>query len=375
MRLLMIVREDFAFLQHRLPIARAASKIGYEVHILTKDNGRLSEISNKGFVAHRMVALSHWTRIFSLPLTLMQWAIVMWKVKPQIIHLSSTTISILGAFAGLAYRPVPTIIAFTGLGYLFTTRNRFVRFLLKVMGPSIAWLWNRPHIFPLFQNNDDIEKLSQLRLSTRPAKLLPGAGVNCELFKPGKVTLGESNFVVGCGARLIRDKGIRYLVEAMALLENKAPQIRLKLAGAIDPGNPGAFKNAEIETWRGKPNVEFMGAQTDMPGFWRSCNAAILVSRREGMPKALLEAAATGLPIITTDVAGCRELVEPGVNGILISTESPQEIADAILALANDREFCAEAGKQSRALIKQRGMDETAIGHGYQSFLKQIIEQ
>ena len=109
-----------------------------------------------------------------------------------------------------------------------------------------------------------------------------------------------------------------------------------------------------------------------MVEFWRSCDAAILASLREGTPKALLEAAATGLPLLASDVTGCREVVSHGKNGYLFRPSDPEDIAMTILKLANDDEFCQKAGQASRCLIFDRGLDAETVGKKYADFLGRI---
>ena len=371
MKLLMFVREDFAFLQHRLPIAIAAQQMGYEVNVLTVDNGRFEEITQLGFYPHNIVFPFVRLNLFKLPLTILSFLIVIWKIKPNIVHLSSTYCCALGAFAGLFYRRVPTIIAFTGLGYLFTSNKFLVKIGLRLATPLLALLWNRPMMFPVFQNSDDAAELRRLNLSLRPETILPGAGVDINKFQPLQ-KLAHKCFVVGCAARLLKDKGIHDAVEAMKELQLKRSHITLVIAGVVDPVNPTSFTNKDIDAWGAYSNIEFVGLASDMVEFWQKCDAALLPSYREGMPKALLEAAASALPIVATDVPGCRDLVVDGVNGFLVDVANPSGIAAALLKLSRDRDFCNKAGAESRQLILRNEMDIHSISRKYACLLKDI---
>jgi len=370
--LLMVVREDTSFLQHRLPIAFAARNLGYSIHVLSLDKGQSSEIERLGFASHGLPCTNKAMPLLGALITLLHYIRIFRKLRPDVIHLSSTYVCLLGGLAALFARRAPVIISFTGLGYLFTSKRLGWHFLIKLAWPVIHFIWNRPKVYPLFQNWQDAEELRSLGLSTREPTLIAGAGVDIEVFKPRARARTDDKFVIGCAARLLKDKGIQDVVAAMKIVRKASPKVLVKFAGRIDPFNPSSLSNADIAAWKNLPGVEFVGSQSDMPAFWLSCDAAILASLREGMPKAMLEAAATGLPLLASDVIGCRDVVDHGRNGYLFQASDPEDIARAILNLCNDPDFCRAAGHASRQLILDKGMDQDAVAEGYTGFLKRI---
>ena len=172
----------------------------------------------------------------------------------------------------------------------------------------------------LFQNPDDRAVFIKRGLSAENAPLIPGSGVDNGKFKPVRTNLNlrksKRPLVIGCASRLLRDKGIPELIEAVKTLE-KNYHIELQVAGDIFHKNPSSCTTQEIEEWSKISSVTFLGKVSDMVGFWQGCDVAILPSHREGFPKALLEAAACGLPLLGSDVPGVREIVVDGVNGLL----------------------------------------------------------
>ena len=372
MRILMVVREDTVFLQHRLPIAVAARRTGYDVHVFSVDTGKLDCIRGMGFSTHELPQKVYWIPFWGALKNVVHYIAAFRRLKPDIIHLSSTYVCLLGGFAALFVRRSRVVLSFTGLGYIFSAKRRIWRFVLILLRPIIAYIWNRPNIFPLFQNMDDAEELKALGLSKRNPEFIVGAGVDVDLFKPGKKRRINDEFVIGCAARLLQDKGIHHVVAAMEKVRHKSSRVVVKFAGSIDPFNPSSLSDAEIARWKDLPNVRFIGHQADMVEFWRSCDAAILASLREGTPKALLEAASTGLPLLASDVIGCREVVSHGKNGYLFRPSDPEDIAMAILKLANDGEFCRKAGQASRDLIFDKGLDAETVGKKYADFLGRI---
>jgi glycosyltransferase involved in cell wall biosynthesis len=168
---------------------------------------------------------------------------------------------------------------------------------------------------------------------------------------------------VGFAGRLLADKGVKPLVEAQAILRASGEDVRLLVAGTPDPTNPATHGDAEIEAWQRQrqDGVELLGHVGDIRSLWARCHVAALPSRREGLPKALLEAAACGRALIATDVPGCREVARPGVNGILVPVDDPGALAQAILALKQDPERRARYAAAGRRLVEDL-FSASAIG-------------
>ena len=185
----------------------------------------------------------------------------------------------------------------------------------------------------LFQNLDDRTVFVKRGLSAENAPLIPGSGVDDDKFKPVATnsSLGKNNrpLVIGCASRLLRDKGIPELIEAIKIVEENY-DIELRVAGDIHLKNPSSCTPKDIEKWSKILSVKFLGNVSDMVGFWQGCDVAILPSHREGFPKALLEAAACGLPLLGSDVPGVREIVVNGYNGLLFAKGDCHDIARKI---------------------------------------------
>ena len=227
----------------------------------------------------------------------------------------------------------------------------------------------------LFQNPDDRAVFIKRGLSAENAPLIPGSGVDNDKFKPARTRASpEKNkrpLVIGCASRLLRDKGIPELIEAVKILE-KNYNIKLRVAGDIFHMNPSSCTLLEIEEWSKISSVTFLGKVSDMVVFWQGCDVAILPSHREGFPKALLEAAACGLPLLGSDVPGVREIVIDGVNGFLFAKGDCQDIAGKIEKIYAGHEFRQSAGKASREMIKSRGLSKHAVEAAFVELFKSI---
>ena len=262
-----------------------------------------------------------------------------------------------------------------GLG-IFSHRNSLKQnFLRWALSPILRVLWRRAGTVMLFQNPDDRAVFIKRGLSAENAPLIPGSGVDDDKFKPTRTKsgLGKSKrpLVIGCASRLLRDKGIPELIEAVKILE-KNYHIELQVAGDIYNKNPSSCTLQEIEEWSKISSVKFLGKVSDMVSFWQGCDVAILPSHREGFPKALLEAAACGLPLLGSDVPGVREIVVDGVNGLLFAKGDCLDIARKIEKIYADQKFRQSAGKASREVIKSKGLSNHAVEVAFVALFKSI---
>ena len=229
-----------------------------------------------------------------------------------------------------------------------------------------------PKIWPLFQNEDDYRDLAKMGLCRQRPNFIEGSGVNTRKFRPLDRALNNEPFVIGCAARLLRDKGFDILLEAMRLVGKENQNIKLRIVGSIDESNPSSFAQSEVERWSQMENVEILGWQDDMVSFWQHCDVAILLSMREGLPKALIEACSCGLPIIASNVPGCRMIVRHDENGFLVPYDNAESAAEAITRMEADISFRMRARLASRKQILEGGFSERSIRDKYKQLLKNI---
>jgi len=349
--LLYLVTEDWYFLSHRLPMAQAAQAAGYEVHIATRVNGGGAEIERHGFVLHPL----DWPRGSLNPfLRLALWRDVRAlyrKVSPKLVHHVAIEPTIIGSLAAIGL-PMATLNALAGLGFAFTSRTLKARLVGCIIGWTLGWLLRRPHVSALVQNSDDRKALISLGVPADRIFLIPGSGVDTQALVPLPEPDGDL-ITAGFVGRLLDDKGIRMLVDAHDQLARNGLQLRLLIAGSPDPANPASISAGEIEAWRSRPNISVLGHVTDIREVWAAAHIGVLPSRREGLPKSLLEAAACGRPLVATDVPGCREVARENVNALLVPPDDAVALADALAVLIGDRERRRRFGVASRALAEQ----------------------
>jgi glycosyltransferase involved in cell wall biosynthesis len=181
-------------------------------------------------------------------------------------------------------------------------------------------------------------------------EVIMGSGVDLEKFVPATEPGGE--IIVALVSRMLKDKGIRETVLAARELKRRGSKTQIWLVGAPDEGNPTSISKETLVSWHKEGCVRWLGHQADVNSVWSKAHIAILPSYREGMPMCLLEAAACGRPIVTTDVPGCSDLIQDGVSGLLIPQNDWMKLADSIETLANSADLRAQLGAAARKTVE-----------------------
>jgi glycosyltransferase involved in cell wall biosynthesis len=211
---------------------------------------------------------------------------------------------------------------------------------------------DRPNCRTVFQNFEDRETYERARIVRRDhTVLIPGSGVDLDMFQPSVQPDGVP--VVVLPARMIYHKGVGEFVGAARLLRDRNVSARFALVGPLDPDNESAIPAEVLKAWLAEGVVEWWGKREDMAHVFAEASVVCLPSYREGMSKALMEAAAAGRPVVTTDVPGCRECVEPGRTGVLVPVRDVTALAAALEVLLRDAPLRAALGAQGRGLAER----------------------
>jgi glycosyltransferase involved in cell wall biosynthesis len=351
-RILFVSNTDIFFLQYRLPVAEAERARGAEVIVVAPDSGLGAEIERAGF------------RFVPLPLsrrgvnpwrefrTLLFLTRLYRELRPDLVHHLTVKPVLYGSMAARLSRRNPAVVnAVTGLGFVFTDADSS-----SVLKPLVTALYRqvlrRPRTVTIFENRDDRQEFIESGLiDPSRAALIPGLGVDCERFTRTAEPTGAPTVILPC--RMLWDKGVGDFVEAAALLRERGVAARFALVGSPDPGNPSCIPEGRLREWDEDGVVEWWGQQDDMPAvFGRSNLVAFPTCYREGVPRVLLEAAASGRAIVATDMPGCTEIVRPGINGALVPTRAPAELATAIEQMLADPEARERFGERGRRIAE-----------------------
>ena len=367
-KLLFVVTEDWYFVSHRLPLGAAAVKLGYEVVVATRVRNHGDAILNAGI----QLIPFELSRRSGNPFKEI-WNIfrLYRRERPEIIHHVALKPVIFGTVAAWLARSGAQVNAISGLGWMFTSSRRVMRMLQPVLRWIMARLLNRKHSITIIQNTQDLALLSRAGVETKHIRLISGAGVDIEAFHPEPSPPGIP--CVMLVARMLWDKGIGEFVEAARILSEQGVRARFVLVGDTDFANPAAIPSNVLKEWHGKWGVEYWGRREDMPKVWQMAHIACLPSYREGMPKSLLEAAASGLPIVTTDVPGCQEVIVDGQEGLLVQAKDTTSLAQALKSLIEQPELRSTMGAKARKRAEDIFSQERVIAATLQIY-DEILE-
>ena len=369
-RVLYLVSEDWYFVSHRLPMARAALRAGFEVHVATRIAKHGEAIEREGFVVHPLNLRRGSLNPHNLLSAVREVRHVYRQLAPDLVHHVALMPSVIGSLAALGL-PVICLNALAGLGFAFTTHTAKAVAVRAAIKPMLRGLLNRKRAFVLVQNPDDRAAILALGISADKIALIPGSGVDVEVLR--SLPEPPPPVVAGFVGRLLTDKGLPALVEAHALLTKRGQPVALLIAGEPDPANPASISPAVLAEWKARPGLNFLGQVSDIGAFWRRAHIAVLPSLREGLPMSLLEAAACGRPLVATDVPGCREIARDGVNAVLVPPNDAAALAAAIGRLADNAYLRRRFGAASRRMVEDEfshvriGQDIVAL---YQRLLR-----
>lgn len=370
--LIFVVTEDWAFWSHRLPMARAARAAGYSVAVACRVGAHKERIEAEGF---RVLPLKYLRRESLNPViearAVLELVALYRRERPALVHHVAMKPVLYGALAA-RLAGVPAVVnALAGMGFVFTATSLKAFILRPAIITAFRLLLNRAGSRVLVQNEDDRALFVERGLvKAERVALIPGSGVDTDAFIPTPEPYGPP--VALCVARLLWDKGIGELVEAARLLRARTVRLRVQVAGDPDPANPRVIPDDVVRAWMAEGVVEFLGRRDDIAALTAASHIAVLPSYREGMPKALLEAAACGRPLVTTDVPGCRALVEDGVNGLLVPVRDAVALADALEQLALDPSLRTRLGQEARRQAEEI-YSEQAVGRAVVALYRSVL--
>ncbi|WP_285669712.1 glycosyltransferase family 4 protein [Paralimibaculum aggregatum] len=360
-----MVNDPAFFLSHRLEIARAARDAGWEVWLVTPPEpaAAVARIRAEGF-AHAAVEMGRGRIQPRRDIAVIgRLARLFREIRPDLVHLVTIKPVLYGGVAARLARVPAVAAAISGLGYLFISKGARARAIRAALVPLYRLALNRPCAAAIFQNADDRAVIEGL--GVRPGggvEMIRGSGTMLAAFRPEAAP--ETPPLVVVPARLLRDKGAREFVEAARLLRRRGVAARFAWIGAPDPANPACVDAATRAGWEAEGAAEFWGQRGDVPEILARASLVVLPSYREGMPKALIEAAAAGRAVVTTDVPGCRDAIEPGVTGLLVPPRDGAALAEAIAALLADPARRAAMGRAGRALAERAfAVEDVAARH------------
>lgn len=372
-RLLYVVNVDTFFISHRLPVALEAQRSGYDVHVATRLSNGSELLKSYGFTVHSINKTFYKSRVLRAVEFLFDLTILLLTLRPTLAHVVTVYPLLIGGVLCRITKVPALISAVSGLGYNFTGETHKAKipnyFVVKLYAVALGHSNQRV----VFQNPSDRDVLMRLtNLPLKKTELIKGSGVDLEKFRYFPPTTDFP--IVLFPARYLIHKGILEFVDAArSLLLQDRRIARFVLVGGVDASNPTSVSPSQVSEWQSEGIIENWGYCVDMPSVYAQSTLVVLPSYREGLPKALIEAASCGRAVITTDVPGCRDAIKDNVTGLLVPPYDAPALSQAIRRLLDNQEERDAMALAGRRLAQEEfGVDQVIVKHMeiYQGLLR-----
>ena len=355
LKILYVVTEDWYFCSHRMPVAMAARDAGFDISVITRVANEEARIRNAGFRIHRLNMHRGGLNPVRDFFTFLKLVQILRKERPAIVHNVALKPVLLGTLAARVTGSVAVVNALAGLGYVFTSEDGRATWLRRFVRLACRILLRGSSVSTIVQNPADQQVIQSLGVPPAQIALIAGSGVDLSVFNP--VPEADGPIIVAMVSRMLWSKGVGEFIDAARIVLKKKENIQFLLVGGPDPENPSSVEVEKLQGWVREGIVDWTGStpSESIPQIWHRAHVGVLPSYYgEGVPKCLLEAGASGRPLIATDTPGCRDVVVDGETGLLVPPHDPRALAGAILQLAENASLRARLGKAARERIEKQ---------------------
>ena len=363
-RLLFVVNNPAFFLSHRLPVAEAALSRGYHVHLATPPGDSVGRVRAAGIEWHS-IRLGRATKGPATEAATLRDLFALYRrVRPALVHHVTPKPVLYGTPVARAAGVPAVVNAISGMGHVFADSGAAARLLRAGVMAGYRLALRHPRMRVIFQNDDQrAQFLARRWVRPDEAVLIRGSGVDTTRFVPPAAPRDGVPLVM-LAARMLWTKGVREFADAARELRARAVRARFALVGDPDAGNPASIPAAQLRAWEAEGLLEYWGHREDMSTVLSAAHIFCLPSYLEGLSKSLIEAAAAGLPIVTTNVPGCRDVVTEGVNGLVVPPADPRSLASALARLIDDGALRERMGAASRQRAEREfSLDQVVDAH------------
>ncbi|QNJ24576.1 putative alpha-galactosyltransferase [Synechococcus sp. SYN20] len=352
--MLLVANTSWYLYNFRLPLIRDLRGRGIDVALVAPHDAYTPMLEAEGFTVHPWLVARSSVNPLSEAHALIDLLRIYRRETPDLVHHFTIKACLYGTIAAKGARVYRVINAVTGLGHVFLGTRKRSRLLRKAIKPVYRAAFKARRSTVVFQNADDQETLIRLGITDgERARLIRGSGVDINRFKPSADSAGRFHDPLQLlfPSRLIREKGTAELLQACRSLWADGVDLELLVAGALDSGNRSALTPAELAELRANHRIRCLGHIEDMQLVYAASDIVVLPSWREGLSRALIEAAAMERPIITTDVPGCRDVVDHGISGLLVPQRDARSLMLAIRLLLENPDLAKRFGKAARQKV------------------------
>ena len=336
-KILFIANVDWFYCSHRLNIGLEAIKDDYEVHLAAKFTGFEEKLIPLGFNLHPLV-IDRGSNLIKTVKSFFQIYFLIQKIKPDIVHAITIKPIIFGGFLAKFFSSISFVASVSGLGYLFISSDLkalLIKFFAKLL---FRFVFSKEKLKVIFQNQEDLNTLSKIcKLNLKKTALIRGSGVDLDFFKPVQSKSDSNNILFA--SRLLKSKGVIEFIESAKRMKSK--NLKFMIAGMLDKENPDCISIEQINNWERSGIIKYCGYIENMRDLICDSKIVVLPSYYgEGLPKILIEAAACGKPVVTTDHQGCRDALIPNKTGLLIPIKDSKALTSALIKLLSSPNLC-----------------------------------
>lgn len=359
-RITFVVNNPTYFISHRMPIGLALMAQGNEVHVIAPGKCP-AELADAGFVYHSVEMSRKGMNPFAELSTIFALRRLFKQIQPDLVHLVTIKPYLYGGIAARLAGVPAVVSAVAGLGILFSGQGVKNKVLRSVLYPLYRFAFGHKNQAAIFQNPNDRDLLVVWGvLDFNKARLIRGAGADLSVYPYFPEPEGVP--IISFAARLLKDKGVVEFVETSRMLKQRSIDVRFWLIGDTDPGNSNTVTQGQLDEWQQAGLVECLGYRTDIANLFSQSNIVTLPSYYgEGLPKVLIEAAACGRAVITTDHPGCRDAIEADLTGLLVPVRDAEALANAIQDLIENPDKRKALGKAGRELAEKEFAIEKVV--------------
>ena len=360
-RIVFLINHVSFFVSHRLPLALKARDNGYEVILITGMAGSkimekeaIKKIKRHNIIHKRTrISASGFNPLYEI-IGIVQILYYLLIHKPSLLHVASTKGIVYGGIMSRLINIKGLIVSFAGLGYLFTGKtNLRKKIIQKIFLLFQRFILNHKNVCVIVQNSDDKRFLIENRLTKKKnIELISGSGVDLRKFHFTDEKYSKK--IVLFPSRLLINKGVLEFLESAKILTKKYSDWKFILVGPIDYEHPTSLSIKKLKMYLSNKNIEWIDYQTNIFSLYKKSSIVCLPSYREGMPKSILEAAAVGRPVVTTNAIGCKESIKNNITGLMVPARDTKKLTQSIEILIKNKKMRVKFGKQARKFAEQK---------------------
>lgn len=365
MKICLISNTAWNLTHFRMKHILALLDMGIEVHAIAPPDGNEQKLADLGVKFHPWIIERRSLNPMKELVSIRRLQKIYNQIKPDLVHHYTVKAVLYGTAAARLCGIQAIVNSVTGLPYIIVSPKKGI---LKRLARWVAMRWygwavTGKQTATVLQNQDDLELLESFAPGVKQNAIVTnGSGVDLEHYaeKPKKTRFRRSPVNVLFVGRFLKEKGVFELMDAVRRLRSQRVPFEMHMCGDFDHGNRSSATFDDLAAWKEEGLVDWSGRLEDVRGKLNAADLVVLPSYREGTPRSLLEALAVGRPLVTTDVPGCRNVVDDNVNGLLVQAKDPVELADAMIKLIEDEKLREEMGHASRTLAENR-FDEREV--------------